>query len=814
MRTSKLGFPRFLVFVALSCSLWFGAVGLAADPDLQAISPPGVQRGVATEITFTGDRLDGAYELVFHTPGVQVTDVTQVDGKNVKATVLVPEDYPLDLHPFHLVTKSGLSNLRYLAVGNLPVVNEAEPNSDFASPQAIALDSTVHGIVTSEDVDYYEVELAENEELSVELEGLRLAYMYNFFDPAVTVYDEKRFEVASSDDNPLVQQDCVCTLVAPRAGKYIVEVRDSSYGGHPHSHYRLHIGRFKRPMAVYPAGGQPGTTINATWIDSLGNAWQEPITFPEQPVDAFPVWSMAGKVQAPSPNRLRVNDLANVLETPDNDDPNQVDASQALPVAFNGILEKEGDYDWYGFTATKDQQVEIKAYARTGVRSPVDPVIHVREKGGKYLAGNDDSGSPDSLINFKVPADGEYVVGIQDHLSAFGSHHVYRIELTLPKPEITVKVREQRRWIAERLNIPRGSRMALHTDIVRRFIGGDAVLSSRNLPVGVSQVAGSFAANRTDAPLLFEADADAPLTGGLVDLQASVEVNPELTVTGGLQQRVQLIRGQNNRDVWGYDSDRVGIAVVEALPFDIEVIQPEVPLVRYGSMSLTVRIRRDEGFKNAVSLYVLNPPPGVSASRAIKFEGEATEVQIPLTANQNALIGKWPLTVIAATNVGGRALLASPLFELDVADSLFEFQFNKASTEQGKPVDILLGVTSKGEIQGQPEIELLGVPPGTKLEQSKLPWSAEQTQLVFKLQVPPETREGQFKTIVARATVTRENGVITQTNGNGEVQIDKPLPAPTEVAAVEKPVETPKEPAEKPLTRLEQLRMQRKNSGK
>ena len=74
-----------------------------------------------------------------------------------------------------------------------------------------------------------------------------------------------------------------------------------------------------------------------------------------------------------------------------------------------------------------------------------------------------------------------------------------------------------------------------------------------------------------------------------------------------------------------------------------------------------------------------------------------------------------------------------------------------------------------------------------------------------------------LKTIVCRATVTSEKGVITQTNGNGEVQIDVPLAPlvtpPTAIAVVAPAPASSASPApeaaKKALTRLEMLKQQR-----
>ena len=46
------------------------------------------------------------------------------------------------------------------------------------------------------------------------------------------------------------------------------------------------------------------------------------------------------------------------------------------------------------------------------------------------IAGNDDSGGPDSYLRFAVPADGDYLISVHDHLKAGGADYAYRVEIT------------------------------------------------------------------------------------------------------------------------------------------------------------------------------------------------------------------------------------------------------------------------------------------------------------------------------------------------------------------------------------------------
>ena len=69
-----------------------------------------------------------------------------VNAGQVKATVKVAADARLGEHALRVRTATGVTELRTLWVGALPIVDEKEPNSDFAAPQKIPLNVTVHGV--------------------------------------------------------------------------------------------------------------------------------------------------------------------------------------------------------------------------------------------------------------------------------------------------------------------------------------------------------------------------------------------------------------------------------------------------------------------------------------------------------------------------------------------------------------------------------------------------------------------------------------------------------------------------------------------
>ncbi len=207
-------------------------------------------------------------------------------------------------------------------------------------------------------------------------------------------------------------------------------------------------------------------------------------------------------------------------------------------------------------------------------------------------------------------------------------------------------------------------------------------------------------------------------------------------------------------------------------------------------------------------------PPGIGSSGAVSIAAGQNEAVIPLTANGSAQIGSWPLIALARAKVGdGNIELASQQASLEVADTFFDFKFEKSAAEQGKETDVLVRVEKKRDFEGPAQIQLLGLPAKTTTAAEPQTLTKDTTEVVFKVKVEPDARPGKYQTLVCRAIVTENGEPITHTLGAGELRVDVPLPpkadAPPPAA---KPAETP--PAAKPaevkrLTRLEQLRLER-----
>jgi hypothetical protein len=800
-------------------ALW-PAAAPAADPEVSRIVPAGGQRGTEVDLKLEGPRLADAQGLFLYEPGIEVKRFEVTGGKPV-ARLALAADCRVGYHALRVRTASGISNLVTFSVGTLPEIDEVEPNNDFQHAQKIPLNVTVNGVVENEDVDYFAVEARKGQRLSVEIEGLRLGE--TFFDPYVAIYDSRRFMLAGADDTPLVWQDAAISAIVPQDGTYFIEVRESAFGGSDRCRYRLHVGTFPRPLAVFPPGGRPGESLEVRWLGDAAGPWTEKITLPARTphapredlrhaeLDEYNIGLLAhdDRGTAPSSNSFRISDLKNVLEVEPNDTPEQATPFEA-PAALNGAIGKDGDVDMFKFSAKQGQVYDVRVYARC-LRSPLDSVLEIRRSNGAVIAANDDTTTPDSYLRFSAPADDRYTIAIRDHLGRGGPEYVYRIEVAPVRPRLTLDLPERQQYVDVTASVPKGNRMAVMLNAQREDFGGEVTLEAKGLPQGVGVRMGSVPADQNSVPVLLTASDDAPPASALVDFVGRAKQGDQ-TVEGHLVQRTLMVRGDNNREVWGRTEERMAMAVVQGVPFGVEIVEPKVPLVQSGSMEIKIVARRKGDFKGPINLTMLYDPPGVSNPSSVTIPEGKDEVALPLTADRGASPGVWKIAVIGEATVGdGPVRVSSQLARLEVSEPFFKFSFPSVACQQGQETDLAVKVEKQKDFEGKATVELLGLP--NEVTSRPQEFTKDSTEVVFPVKTTDKSPPGLHKTLVCRAVVTVSGEPVTHILGNAELRIQPPLAKKPAVQAATSPAAPPPKPEAKParhLSRLEQLRLERK----
>jgi len=801
------------VLVAPTCTL------RAASPVLDQILPRGVTRGSDSTLTLNGARLADAVDLLCYDGGFTFVKFDAAQPNQLKAVVKVSGDCRLGEHALRVRTRSGISDLRTLFVGALPGLDEVEPNGDFAKPQKVALNVTITGVVENEDVDYYAFEAKKGQRVAAEVEGMRLAD--GVFDPYVAILNSARFELAACDDSALLQQDPVASALIPEDGTYVAMVRECAYGGSDGSVYRLHLGTFPRPLAVLPSGGKGGDEVEVTFLGDVAGEVRQKFALPAAAPPRYGLFAQDAGGVAPSQNLLRISPFGNVIEVEPNDTKEQATPA-ALPNALGGIISRPGDVDFFRVPCKKGQVLDVQVYARR-LRSPLDSVLAILDPSGNVLASNDDAIGPDSYLRFTAPEDKDYLVSMTDHLGKGGPCHVYRVELTPVQPQVILSIPRVAQFSQERQTIvvPRGNRYATLVSASRLDFGGDLVVGFDKLPQGVSVQAENMTAGATLVPVIFEAAPDAQVSGGFLEPVAK-PVDASQAVSSSFSQDVELVVGGPGQSVyWKHEVDRLAVAVAEEVPFKLRIVEPRVPLLQNGSMGLKVVAERALGFNAPIQLQMIFQPPGIGAAGGIAIPEGQAEAVIPINAGGGAPAKAWKIVVSGTSDAGaGPVWVASQFATLQVASPFFTLQPDRGSIEQGKETQILCKVEHQAPFDGVARVDLLGLPP--KVSSPAVEVTKDTPEFAIKLSADPQSPPGQHKGLFCRVQLVQNGETIVYSSGGTELRIDPPPPPrpseqpkpqapPPEEKVAEKKAEEPKAPPQKPLSRLEKLRLEAKD---
>jgi hypothetical protein len=794
----------------------------AASPSLGIIQPRGAQRGTEAVVTFSGGRLADAQEILVYYPGITVKKLEVVNDAQLKVTLTIAPDCRLGDHAFRVRTASGVSDLRTLWVGALPVVEEIEPNSEFDKPQPISLNCTVHGIVQNEDVDYFVVDCKKGQRLTAEVEGMRLGV--TFFDPYVAILDAKRFELATGDDSPLTGQDSGCSIVVPADGKYIVQIRESAYGGNGACQYRLHVGTFPRPTAVVPAGGKPGEELDVTFIGDPSGPIKQRVKLPVVADPDYRIHCQTPDGIHPAGIKFRLIDLPNTIKSGTNTSPAAATPGPA-PGAFNGVIATPGEQDYFKFAAKKGQVFDIHCYARR-LGSQLDSVMHITHITGVYITGNDDAVGPDSYFRFTAPEDKEYIVSVHDHLKKGGPDYFYRIEVTPVQPIVTTTIprvdgNNAANQERQTISVPKGNRYACLLIANRADFGGPLVMGLDKLPLGVTLAAEAMDPGLNLVPVVFEAKPDAPTSGFLAAITAT-PADPAVKVPTKTGFDAVFSIGPNNTPYTRHYFDRTVVAVTEAAPFSIEVIEPKVPVVQNGAFNLRVIAKRAAGFKGAITVFPLWTPPGMGIQGSATIAPEATETVLPMNAAPNAGPRKWKTAVTAVSDAGkGPVWVSSQLFTVEVAPAPVALTAERPAVEQGKQTQLFCKVAVTTPFEGKAKVKLLGLP--AKVTTTDLELTKDTKELAFPITADKTSPAGKHGGIFCQVIIEKGGEFITLSTGGTELRIDVPLPPKVAVAtpppmptAAPTPPPPPiaNQPPPKRLTRLEQLRLDQEEREK
>lgn len=771
------------------------------------LAPRGGSRGSTVEVTFHGRELKDPREVLFYQPGIKAVGFTPgaKPAEEVKVRFEIAPDCAVGEHALRLRTTTSLSDVATFWVSPFPQVAETEKkigeNDSIEKAQPIPVNSTVEGqILPGEtmDRDFYKVQVAAGQRISVEIESVRLGTLHygGDNDLAVRILDAEGKELGKSAGSAMYVQDPILSVLAPRAGDYFIEIAQQIFSSPRQVYYRAHIGTFSRPTGIYPAGGQVGAETAVRILGDPVGERTERIVLPKQPGD-FSYFAGKPGERPPSPNVLRVSPYPNVLKA-DADGPTAV---PALPAALNGILAKSGEVDTFRFAARKGESWQVRVYART-LGSPMDPKIWIRAAaaGSKNLLEADDAkpadlgfvswrgswatkDTLDPIAIFKPAADGEYVLGISDSQGKAGPEHVYRVEISPVQDAVYTHITSPDGYQIPRvvgLIVPQGNRWTLDVQLAPGFgnsFKDDIELEAVGLPRDVSMIAPVYTKGATRLPVQFVAAQGAEQQAALIELRAR-PVKPGARLLSGSKQTVELFNRAGERPLHLLFLDKYALAVTQPAPFHIELAQPEIALAQNGELALKVKVLRHGDFKDPIEIQTDWLPSNVSKEAAVTVPGDKNEAVFKIRADNKAAPGVYKIAMNATTKGGeaysgvGRIRVSSEFVDLKVASPYLGVELQRASVQRGQRGQIVGTVKHNQPFEGKATATLKRLPHGVKMLEPAPQITAKDDKIVFQIEADADALVGLYKEISCEVTVVENGQSVRQQTGSGVLRVD------------------------------------------
>lgn len=746
--------------VVLCMCLAAGAV-CASEPKIESITPSAMRIGDTQIVRILGEGLEASRGLIFYQDGIECIEISATSDFEATAKIQVADGTKVGSAPCRLLTSDGFSNVKTLRLTDLPLIIEPERESENAP---VGLDFgpgiAVYGTLESGQYDQYLLELNKGDSCTAVIDAVRLGG--TLLDTVLKVYGPTGDLFAFVDDTSLYRQDPYLHFTAESNGQYTIEVHETNYDGSEDSHYLLYVGDMPAPAMLYPPGGQVGQTLEATTVaEDFANS--QKLNCQLEPLEASADGWFEYRIEkngrrAPTGTRMRVSSFPNILESNSNNDiKSSLSDINQVPAAFCGIIEAKGDVDCFAFEAEAGVNLRFESFAER-LGAPLDTLILITDTEGNILVSGDDWMCHDSLLDFSPKQSGIYVLKVTDKLGDGSPNGVYRVEASLTKPSITAFLPrpDRKSQAGQSIAIPQGNRALVSIAVRRELIDGEAVVEFDNLPDGVKISHANIPADRYWMPAIASAEPTAPIAGQLATADASANLG-EGTIKGSFSQAVDLVAGSADTLFYGVEVSRVPVAVVDAVPFKVELDAPTTSLAVGGTIDLRIRAVREPGFSEPLIIRFPFLPPWVTCEPEATIPSGVSEIQHRLTANPEAEDRVWPMVVTAEVDVKNASSdvtqmrgkqVASQLVNLQIAKAPIAGTFEPIAAEQGQQLEIKCVCKVDSSVPQRMDAMLEGLPNRVTCE--PVVFNAGDEEVVFVLRLAADAPVGTFKSLACR----------------------------------------------------------------
>ncbi len=673
-------------------------------PQLNAILPPGGQRGTSVEATVVGTDLDDLASLRFSHPGIVakpvLTSPTEFDPEPKpvagKMTIQIAPDVPPGLYDAVATGRFGVTNPRLFMVGSAAEVAPRNGIGVLATAPEVPLDATVSGVATANAADHYALTLAAGQRVRLDVWARRIDSRLT---PAVEVLDAGGRVLArarrSHNDDPCLD------FVAGVAGRHVVRVRDMYMGGGDMMPYRLIVSTGPAVEGVFPpvaaagetarltaigsglvSAGQPGngeleeTTADVTIDDASGNAGgrftSRLFAVRDLSADLLDVaGGVPGTVIIP-PTVLASSEQVTIEEEP-NDDPARPQTI-TLPNMVAGRFHPRGDRDWFGFDAKAGEEWVFDLYSRRlglstdtsllieSLTPAADGTVTAKEVAfaddgpAEFQGGILDRPGSDPSITFKAPADGSYRLLVRELAadSRGGIDRAWVLEARRPDPRFRLVVplaqpdRADPKKLARAVpSLPIGGRLVVDVFVVRLGgFTGDVTLEPQGLPAGVT-AAPTVIPSRSNRGMLVltAADGTPPFTGSFRVLGRGRVGERDLDATARVATLVWNVDDANAPFVMRESTDIPLAVTVDAAPITVGAKeQKSWETQPGGKLEVPVNVVHRPGAKGPVAFTATGLPAELKVAE-LKIDEKAADGKVEITTDAKLPPGTYTVVL-------------------------------------------------------------------------------------------------------------------------------------------------------------------------
>jgi WD40 repeat protein len=674
-------------------------------PSLGKLSPDAAQRGRTVRVTFEGSNLDGAAEVTCSLPEItgKVAPGTG-DLHSVQADVTLPGTVPAGVYQLGVKTAAGQAQLSF-AVDLFPATIEAEPNDSPTTGQTVKLPATLVGTIRKAgEVDFYRFDARAGEQKGVQVVATGADPKV---DPLLKLTDSAGQVLAESTNG-------VLGYTVDKAGTYALGIRDRDYRGGPNMGYRLQVGPVPVVTGVYPLGLMRGTEaeiqldgvnlggVRSAKVKALaeaapGSRLPVTVTTPNGPplgnptvvVGEFPevvsgrCFGLHGETKEREPLSFLPPGMTLIHEL-------------VIPATANGIIDRPGVAETWGFPARKGLPLIIEVNARP-IGSPLDSFIEVLDGKGepvpravlrclsKTYTTFRDHDSAGAGIRLETWND----LAINDYL--YGGGELMRIKALPKNPDDDCQffsVGGQREG----------------------FLGTTPTHHSLGTPlykVTIHPPGTVFPPNGQPVVTIYYRNDDG---GPGYGKDSRLVFDPP--ADGKYQVRVGDSRGQGGR---GY---AYRLTVRPPRPAYTVSFSPTAPAVwKGGAVPVTVNAERSDGFDGPIAVRLENVPPGFSAPATTIPAGE-NSTTFALWADATATTpGKVPpLQLVAKATINGAEVTHEAAGgvpqAIDPGDLVTVAEQQEVTVRPGEQARLTVRVERRNGFAGRVPVDVRGLPHG------------------------------------------------------------------------------------------------------